>query len=137
VSQRPRGFVQRWNPSAETLALLEKVTGILAEYVRQLPLTIRQILYRLVGRHGFEKTELAYSRLGETLNKARRARIVDMDAIRDHGFTTNVPDFYGSANHFFATIQISAQSLRLDRQKGQDRRLALWCEAGGIAGLAR
>jgi hypothetical protein len=132
VSQRPRGFVQRWNPRAETLALLEKVTGILAEYVRQSPLTIRQIFYRLVGRHGFEKTELVYSRLGETLNKARRARIADMDAIRDDGFTATVPDFYGSANHFFATIQISAQSLRLDRQKGQHRRLALWCEAGGM-----
>jgi hypothetical protein len=130
--QRPRGFIKSWNPRAETLALLEKVTGILADYAAQLPLSLRQVFYILVGRHAYEKTERAYDRLGESLNKARRTRIVDVDAIRDDGFTINVPHFYGTAEHFFGVVQVSAQLLRLDRQEGQDRRLALWCEAAGM-----
>ena len=64
---------------------------MLAEYAEQLPLTLRQIFYRMVGAYGYEKTEQAYERLGETLNKARRARVIGMDAIRDDGFTSAVP----------------------------------------------
>jgi hypothetical protein len=76
LTTRPRGFIERWNPRLETRALLEQVKGVLAEYLEQLPLTLRQIFYRLVGAYGYEKTEQAYERLGETLNKARRARVI-------------------------------------------------------------
>jgi len=68
-----------------------QVKDVLAEYAEQLPLTLRQIFYRMVGAYGYEKTEQAYERLGETLNKARRARVIGMDAIRDDGFTSAVP----------------------------------------------
>src|SRR5207244_3951844 len=78
-SARPRGFIQRWSPRAETRELLDQVNQILGEYVNLLPLTARQIFYRLVGAYGHEKTEQASERLGETLNKARRACLVDMD----------------------------------------------------------
>jgi hypothetical protein len=64
------------------------VQGVLAEYADQLPLTARQIYYRLVARCGYEKTERAYKRLTETMNKARRARVIDMQSLRDDGFTS-------------------------------------------------
>jgi hypothetical protein len=38
------------------------------------------------GAYEYEKTEQAYKRLGEILNTARRARLIDMDMIRDDGF---------------------------------------------------
>jgi hypothetical protein len=129
---RPRGFIKRWTPRAETLALLERVRAVLAEYAEQLPLTLRQIFYRLVGAYAYEKTEAAYERLGETLNKARRARFIGMDAIRDDGFTSAVPVFFKDADDFLATVKHWAGSLRFDRQGGQRRRLALWCEASGM-----
>ena len=66
-----------------TLALLDQVRGVLNEYEDYLPLTIRQIFYRLVGAHEYEKTERAYERLIEHLNRARRARMIPMDVIRD------------------------------------------------------
>ena len=81
---RPRGFVD-WKPQAATLALLDQVRGVLDEYADYLPLTVRQVFYRLVGAHGYDKTERAYERLGEALNRARRAELIDMDAIRDGG----------------------------------------------------
>jgi predicted GNAT family N-acyltransferase len=88
MSTRPRGWVENWTPRAATQQLIEQVQEILAQYADQLPLTIRQIFYRLVARFGFEKTERAYkNRLVEHLNMARRARVIPMHAIRDDGFT--------------------------------------------------
>jgi len=132
MKTRPRGFITDWRPRAATLALLGQVQAVLAEYSEQLPLTLRQIFYRLVGRYFYEKTELAYERLGETLNKARRAHIIDMDAIRDDGFTSAVPGFYDGVDDFLEAVAYTARHLRFDRQAGQPRRLALWCEASGM-----
>ena len=66
---RPRGFAS-WSPRQETLELLARVNAVLGEYQDHLPLTLRQIFYRLVGAHGYEKTEQAYARLGEHLVRA-------------------------------------------------------------------
>jgi hypothetical protein len=42
-----------------------------------------------------------------------------MDAVRDDGFTNEIPNFLGSANHFLDAVRVSARLLRLDRQAGQ------------------
>jgi hypothetical protein len=131
-STRPRGFVD-WVPRKETQLLLSKVAQILLEYADYLPLTLRQIFYRLVGAHSYDKTELAYARLGEHLNRARRARIIAMDAIRDDGGTTLAPNSWDSAEHFLGAIQRRAANLTLDRSAGQPQRLVLFCEAVGMA----
>jgi hypothetical protein len=132
MSARPRGFIDGWRQRVETQALLDRVIRVLAEYAERLPLTLHQIFYRLVGVYDYEKNERAYGRLGETLNKARRARFVAMDAVRDDGFTSAVPITFEDEDGFFAAVGTWAQHLRLDRQRGQPRRLALWCEASGM-----
>jgi hypothetical protein len=91
-----------------------------------------------VGARGYEKTELAYKRLTELLNKARRAGLVDMSAIRDDGFASDQPLFFESIDHFLRRVASWADQLRLDRQRDQERRLVLWCEASGmVSQLAR
>ena len=90
VRTRVRGFAP-WSPRGATLQLLDQVRGVLDEYEDYLPLTIRQIFYRLVGAHSYEKTEQAYGRLCEHLNRARRARLISMDVIRDDGGTILAP----------------------------------------------
>src|SRR5205823_1040434 len=102
------------------------------EYREQQPLTLHQIFYRLVGAHGYEKTELAYKRLTELLNKARRAGLVDMNAIRDGGFASDQPLFFESVDHFLHSVASWADQLRLDHQGDQERRLVLWCEGSGM-----
>jgi len=129
---RPRGFIE-WTPYAKSQRLLETVRIILADYAAQLPLTIRQIFYRLVGRYAYDKTERAYANLCELLNKARRASLIEWDAIRDDGFTTLRTPFFEEVEDIFATFRNIAHGLRLDRQKGQERRLFVWCEAAGMA----
>ena len=63
--------------------LVDQVKAILKEYEAHLPLTVRQVLYRMMGKFGHEKT--LEPTLYELLLRARRARVIDMDAIRDDG----------------------------------------------------
>src|SRR5262245_23602608 len=131
VRTRVRGFAP-WSPEKATIALLDQVQGILDEYVDHLPLTIRQIFYRLVGAYDYEKTERAYQRLVEHLNRARRARIISMDVIRDDGGTISEPNHWDGAEQFTATIHAMAKGFTLDHSAGQKVRLIVICEAGGM-----
>jgi hypothetical protein len=131
VRPRARGFAD-WSPRAETLALLARVNAVLGEYADHLPLTLRQIFYRLVGAHGYEKTEQAYERLGEHLVRARRARLIQMDAIRDDGGTVMRPTMWESAEEYLAAVRARAGRLMLDRTAGQKTRLTVVCEAAGM-----
>ena len=69
---RPRGWLDDWRPQATTRHLVAQIQGVLEEYAAYLPLSLRQIFYRLVGAHGFRKDERAYKVLCETAGKARR-----------------------------------------------------------------
>jgi hypothetical protein len=128
---RARGFAP-WNPQATARALLVQVQDVLAEYEEHLPLTCRQVFYRLVGAHGFDKTEQAYERLCGTLNRARRARLIPMDAIRDDGGHSVEPSKWEDAEDFLNSVRAGAEDLVLDRTAGQRTRLIVMCEAAGM-----
>jgi hypothetical protein len=128
---RPRGFAA-WNPRPESLALVRDVQAVLADFSEHLPLTIRQIFYRLVATRGFDKTEGAYSRLCETVNRARRAGLIHFAAIRDDGHARYEPASWADPASFLADVLTDAQRFRLDRQDGQPVRLWTLCEAGGM-----
>jgi hypothetical protein len=129
---RPRGF-ETWSPRPSTLEFLAAVRGVLREYHAYLPLTIRQIFYRLVGTTGYDKTEAAYERLCETLNRARRAGLIPFSAIRDDGGSRLDPDFWDGPEQLLRQYHSAAAALQLDRQDGQPVRLWLLCEAAGMA----
>ena len=128
---RPRGFAP-WNPQKKSRALLARIEAVLAEYEYYLPLTIRQVFYRLVGKFGYDKTENAYDRLCETFNRARRAGLISFDAIRDDGGTRFIPPAWAGVASFKSSVAHTAETYRLDRQSGQERRLWVMCEAGGM-----
>jgi hypothetical protein len=98
---RPRGFAP-WNPQGKTRHLLAQIETVLDEYADYLPLTIRQVFYRLVGKFGYDKTEQAYSRLCEAFNCARRVGLISFDAIRDHGGTRNIPPAWAGVASYAA-----------------------------------
>lgn len=129
---RPRGFAD-WNPRPDTLALVAAVRGVLDEYAEHLPLTVRQVFYRLVGTVGYDKTEKAYARLCETVNRARRARLLPFAAFRDDGGSRHNPGGYDSPQEFLDLLEWQAKGFRLDRQQGQETRLWLLCEAADMA----
>ncbi|MET4750391.1 hypothetical protein [Bradyrhizobium sp. RT11b] len=128
---RVRGFAP-WQPRERSLKLLGQVQAVLGEYVGQLPITVRQIYYRLIGAHGYGKDGNASDRLGELINRARRARLITMDAIRDDGGVQSYPPSWRDALHFLENVRRRAETLQLDRSVGQPVRLIIMCEAAGM-----
>jgi hypothetical protein len=84
---------------------LRAAEGVLEEYRAHWPLTVRQVYYRLIGAHGYEKTEDFYKKLGNHMANARRARVIPFEAIRDDGVTTVTMTHYADQEHFKAHIR--------------------------------
>jgi hypothetical protein len=128
---RVRGLAA-WNPQQKTRLLLASVQAVLEEYWEHLPLTVRQVFYRLVGAHGYPKSEKAYNRLGEHINRARRAGIIPFSSIRDDGTTFILPDCYHDTDDFLSDCIHRSETFTLDRQAGQPVRLLFCIEAAGM-----
>jgi hypothetical protein len=126
-----RGFIE-WKPRGEVAERLDMIRAILAEYEAFLPLTMRQIFYRAVGQYGFDKTEQAYKRLLYVGAKARRARMIDFDHVRDDGVTIERAGGYNGLRHLERTLKRAAEGYRRKRQAGQSGHVLVLCEAAGM-----
>jgi hypothetical protein len=129
---RVRGFAS-WSPRPDTLRVVAQVQAVLDEYREHLPMSGRQVFYRLVGRYGFPKDERAYDRLQEYLNRARRAGMIPMTAIRDdRAVTMGGGGGYEGPDQFWETVKASAHSYRRPLDEGQPRAVEVWVEATGM-----
>ena len=131
ATNRPRGFAP-WKPHTQSQELLDQVQEVLDTYRDLLPLTGRQIFYRLVATTGYDKTEVAYKRLLNLLNRARRAFIIGMDSIRDDGAITAGAGRFDNDRDFLEACQGWAAGFQLDFMQYQPRYIELICEAGGM-----
>ena len=127
---RQRGYKAEWDPRPETRRLILQVQEIIAEYEQFLPMTIRQILYRLVGIHDYPKT--GYTRLCEHLNTARRARWIPFSAIRDDGVLGGDPGHLSGVGSYWNLVRLLADQYTLDKQQTQSVAVEVLCEAGGM-----
>jgi len=128
---RPKGFAS-WNPKAETLVVIADVQRVLREYQNHLPLTVRQIFYRLVGQYGYDKTERAYARLCEYLVRARRAQMISFEDIRDDGTIHHRFQKFTGLDDFWVEVASSAEHYSRDKLADQPVYVELWCEASGM-----
>lgn len=127
-----RGYAS-WNPKPEAIYWVQRSLDVFNAYRDYWPLSIRQLFYRLVAEHEYEKTEAGYSKLTQLISRARRAGYVPWDAVRDGGLGRTVaPNFFDGADHFERSIRKAAENLHLDRQRDQESVIELWCEAGGM-----
>lgn len=129
--KRPRGYAS-WAPRAETQVLLEQVNEVLAEYAEHLPLTVRQVFYRLVGGYDYPKTEAAYANLADKLVRARRAKLISFNDLRDDGVSVIDQRWFDSPADFWDDTGRRVRRYQRDRQQGQPQRIELWCEAAGM-----
>ena len=132
TTTRHRGPRVEWRPQARTVELLDQIARVLVEYAEHLPLTARQIFYRLVGTRNYAKTENAYARLCETLVSARRAGRIDFAAIRDDGVTIDQPTGFDDPADFWETVRWTADRYRRARLNGQSVNVEVWAEAAGM-----
>ena len=128
---RPRGFAP-WNPNDETLEIIAQVAHILELEKAYLPLTNRQIFYRMVASFGYSKTENAYSNLCEKLNRARRAGLIDWDSIRDDGLTDKSGHFYWGPSTLQYVLQRECRNFLLLPDMPQPCKVEVFIEAAGM-----
>lgn len=131
TNARPKGFIE-WRPHGDTALLLQKVQMVLEQYTDHLPLTLRQIFYRLVATFHYDKTERAYKRLCDVLVRARRARFIPFDVIRDDGWTRTDPGGFGDVADFYDAVSSAVEKYKVDKQHRQPRRIILLVEAAGM-----
>ena len=128
---RPKGFVS-WKPQKATQQILLQVQEVLAQYREHWPLTIRQIFYRLVGVYEYDKTELAYDRILDYMARARRSRMIPMEAIRDDGTTREDGEGWQDTEHFLRFIVQEAKRYTRNKQERQATRILILVEAAGM-----
>jgi hypothetical protein len=129
-----RGYIYGYNPRPATIELLANVRAVLREYEAYLPLTLRQVYYRLIGLDVIEKTEQAYGRLGIHVANARRAGIIPFDSITDADVEgLNIPrtDLLWRQEDFWKSTERQAKTHSRFPAEGQPYRIIVWTEAAG------
>src|SRR5215217_6966661 len=129
--KRPKGYAP-WRPQNKTVRLVRQVKQVLEEYQAYLPLTARQIFYRLVGTHGYPKTEAAYKNLCEYLNRARRAKQIPFEHIRDDGISVIDHAHYADENAFYKHIHDEGKAYKRHKLTRQKVNIRVYCEAAGM-----
>jgi hypothetical protein len=132
--RRPLGLAP-WKPQPVSLPIIEAIDGVLDEYRDQWPLTVRQIMYRLIGL-GFKlpkKKKAAADCVGDKLNRGRRSGRWPWETIRDEGAVHEIVGAgYDDPAHFWRSVRRSAKWYERDLHAQQPRRLIVWCEAAGM-----
>ncbi len=112
--------------------MVAAVGEILEEYRQYLPLTNRQLFYRLVASYGFPKTERDYRRLCEYMNRARRSGLIRFDHIRDDGISVWEEQHYSGEEDFYRHIRELGEAYRKDKLTDQHVEIRAYCEAEGM-----
>lgn len=113
--------------------LIRQANTILAEYARQgYRLTLRQTYYQFVARALLENNQKNYKRLGEVLNNARLAGLVDWEMIEDRGRETTFVSHWGSPADI---IDSAAYSFRIDKWEDQPWYVEVMVEKQALEGV--
>lgn len=135
MGDRPRGYAA-WNPKPASIEIVDQVREVLREYRDYLPMTARQIFYRMVGAHDYAKTEQAYDNLCSKLVLARRAGMIPFDAIRDDKVTEHgAGGGYRTPEIFWRGVRNSGEYYHRPTREDQEAHVEFWTEAGGMSGM--
>ncbi len=134
-SRRPKGYNYDWTPRPESAQIIRWVKEVIAGASYEV--SVRFIFYRLVGNHGYPKTEQAYNNLAELIVKARRAGMISFRAISDSDpLEANGASGFDSRAEFLRW-RSSVEGFQLDPQMEQPYYLELWSEDVGSVPMLR
>jgi len=137
---RQWGYVENWNPYLKARVTLECLEDIFGEYESYLPLTQRQIYYRLVGAYGYDNSPKTEDDLQEVLDNARRARRIPFAWVRDDsergvdvGPVSPDPDDPDEwLEDYLEAIKVGYMYYHVSPGTTQPKQIELWCEAAGM-----
>jgi len=119
--------------SNSTLNIIQVANEIIEEYLLQgFDLTLRQLYYQFVARDYIANKQTEYKRLGDILNNARLAGLVDWNAIVDRTRFLRSPSYWDSPE---GVIRSAAYSFKVDKWQDQKCRIEAWIEKDALVGV--
>ena len=119
--------------SLKTMETIQQAESIVAEYQAQgFSLTLRQLYYQFVARGLIPNTERDYKRLGNIISDARRAGMIDWEAIEDR---TRFIRAIASWDDPRDILDSAKSSFHKDLWKTQDKRFEVWIEKDALIGV--
>jgi hypothetical protein len=119
--------------SADRLELITKANAIIEEYALQgFELTLRQLYYQFVSRDFIQNNMRAYKNLGDVINDARLAGLVDWEAIVDRTRNLQAQAHWSNPAEI---VEACATQFRLDKWSTQPKRVEVWIEKDALVGV--
>ena len=119
--------------TATSTARLALVDEILAEYKSQgYDLTLRQLYYQLVSRDYIENSAKSYKRLGNLINDARLAGLVDWNQIVDRSRSAALNEHWETPE---SIIRSAAYSFAINKWKEQPNHIEVMVEKDALSGV--
>jgi hypothetical protein len=110
-----------------------KANEIITEYKRQgFELTLRQLYYQFVSRALIANSMREYKNLGDIINDARLAGLVDWNAIVDRTRNLQSMAHWSSPSEI---IRACASQYHVDLWEDQPRRVEVWIEKDALVGV--
>jgi hypothetical protein len=118
---------------ADALAIIERANAIVAEYAELgFSLTLRQLYYQFVARDVLPNRQQEYKRLGDIVNDARLAGLVDWNAIEDRTrFLRKLSAWESPA----AIVAGCAGQFHMSRWYDQATAVEVWIEKDALVGV--
>lgn len=127
ICYRPKKF------SADRQDKIDKANAIIAEYAAQgFELTLRQLYYQFVSRDFIANNQREYKNLGDIINDARLAGLVDWEAIVDRTRNLQSLAHWESPS---SIIDACASQYRIDKWADQPYRVECWIEKDALVGV--
>lgn len=129
----PKILYQPKNFRADYLLMIRQANVIITEYADQdFNLTLRQLYYQFVARGLLANNQANYKKLGNVVNDARLAGLIDWNAIEDRTRNLERISFWDSPAEI---VNICSRTFQLDLWKDQDYRVEVWIEKEALAGV--
>jgi hypothetical protein len=122
-----------WKPGGDARYVIEQANAICRDYARQgFDLTLRQLYYQFVSRGHIPNTQQSYKRLGDIINKARLAGLMDWNYIIDRTRNLQALSHWSDPSDI---VYSAARSFALDKWRNQPVRVEVWVEKEALAGI--
>jgi len=119
--------------TAATLSVIEAAERIITDYQAQgYSLTLRQVYYQFVARGLIPNTEQSYKRMGNIISDARRAGMIDWNAIEDRTRNLRALSSWDTPQ---SILDSAMRSYHRDLWETQDKRIEVWVEKDALVGV--
>ena len=124
---------QTFRFNAKSEALIATANGILDEYAREgYTVTLRQLFYQCVARAILPNTDKTYKALGELVNRARLAGLIDWAFVCDRGRETITRPVWRDPADLIAQ---AAKQFAIDLWQSQPNHVELMVEKQALEGV--